>query len=275
MKHFLLITCLLLFLTTKLESPCFVFDKETHKEHIELYLEYKEIQRQVTEIKKFLYVIGERESSNDWTRWNIFGYFGKYQFGRSALVDLGYSHITFRKFLENPNIFPEMKQEYIMLKNMYRNYKRIDKRIKPFNISYNDYFNITATVPNRYDYIRWGIPITMSGLLGGAHLGGAQGVLLFFMYGINRFDANHTHISDYIQLLNHYHFDDRGLKYMINKYHKKAQEEKLLILEKEKIELQNKRLKFLYNYKEEYCVLKQNNQPTNYFNDKTQNYAVF
>ena len=58
------------------------------------------------ELENFLDAIGFRESSNDYTVTNKWGYMGKYQFGRSTLKGLGFK-VTKKEFLSNPQLQEE------------------------------------------------------------------------------------------------------------------------------------------------------------------------
>ena len=79
------------------------------------------------ELENFLDAIGFRESSNDYTVTNKWGYMGKYQFGRSTLKGLGYK-VTKKEFLNNPQL-----QEEAMMALLLHNKEKLQKYIDVFD----------------------------------------------------------------------------------------------------------------------------------------------
>ena len=179
MKRIILL--LTVFLPIRIFSPG--LDKDTWRDFRErqfnIYLE----QIYDKELTRFACHLGMKESGNRWTAVNPYGYFGEYQFGKSALKRLGYEHITVEKFKADSSIFPpELQME--VLKQLIR-INSMD--LRPFS----GYINTEIK----------GIRITKSGLLAGMHLGGLGAVQLFLESGgcVDKADTNGTRISHYIK----------------------------------------------------------------------------
>lgn len=127
--------------------------------------------------------LGMRESGNQWKIINQINCIGKYQFAYVTLKTLGYPEITPYRFRVNPEIFPEDIQYQVLLA-LFK-------------------YNETALK----DYMQYigqsigGVIITKSGMLAGAHLGGAGSVKLFIESGgrINKRDINGTSVKTYMQ----------------------------------------------------------------------------
>ena len=130
----------------------------------------------------FLKAIARRESSNDYTVINRWGYMGKYQFGRGTLDGLGYSHITNEEFLSTPFI-----QEEAMMKLLQSNKYILRKEIRKYS----------GTAVN-------GVYITESGLLAAAHLAGPGNVRMFLRDNINVKDGFGTSLSNYLDYFSNY-----------------------------------------------------------------------
>ncbi len=141
------------------------------------------------EFIKFLDALGAKESSNNWKTYNQYGYIGEWQLGKAALKDIGYNHITFQAFKNNPYIFPRAEQLIAVTKLIDLN----TKKLEPYIIKY-----VGDTIK--------GIKITKSGILAGAHLGGPGGVIKFLDSNgsIDRKDALGTPLSHYFNTFNNY-----------------------------------------------------------------------
>lgn len=135
----------------------------------------------------FLEAVGMRESSNNYTAVNQFGYLGKYQFGRRTLDGLGYKDVTNREFLDNPEI-----QESAMNDLLKHNKRILKRQIKKY---------VGQTINNVY--------ITESGLLAAAHLAGPGNVKKFFRKGYEFKDGNGTTMTSYMVLFSDYLLDIR------------------------------------------------------------------
>jgi len=134
--------------------------------------------------QKFKSNLAKMESSNDWTKYNPFGYIGKYQFGQDALEATGYGHVDFISFIENPSIFTETDQE----KAMDRLLKLNEQVLRPYIRSYVGHMMLDS------------IRITRSGLMAAAHLAGPGNVKRFLESAgqFNPKDRMGTFLSDYL-----------------------------------------------------------------------------
>ena len=130
----------------------------------------------------FLSAIGRKESSNNYTAVNRWGYMGKYQFGRKTLDGLGYSHITNEEFLSTPSI-----QEEAMMKLLQSNKYILRREIRRYS----------GTAIN-------GVYITESGLLAAAHLAGPGNVRMFLKDNINVRDGFGTSLVNYLDYFSNY-----------------------------------------------------------------------
>ena len=125
--------------------------------------------------KKFLIAIGKRESGLNPLSDNKIGYTGIYQFGDIALKAVGMTRDEYMKDYKN--------QIEAMMRLVDKNKKALSNIIK-------------WTTGKKYR----DKPITMYGLLGAAHLGGAKGTINFINSGFksNPKDAFGTSIGDYL-----------------------------------------------------------------------------
>lgn len=165
------------------------FSEQQQEQIITKSLEHKDkitkIPKIKGEMKKFINAIAQKESSMDPTSINSLGYIGKYQFGKSALKDLGLNiKINTNKFRNNPSIFPEHKQDEAMVKLLKLNKKYLGNYI-------DEYVGKTIA----------GVKITKSGLLAGSHLVGAGSVKEFLDSNgkIIPKDGNEVPVTEYIK----------------------------------------------------------------------------
>ena len=116
---------------------------------------------------------------------------GWYQFAPGTLSYLGYDYITPAKFKRNPDIFPPEMQVEVLKALIRCNEAELERYICYVGKKIN------------------GITITKSGLLAGAHIGGARGVKLYLLSDgkINRRDMNGTTIGRYIKVFQGYELD--------------------------------------------------------------------
>lgn len=160
----------------------------------------------------FLYKLGQRETGRQDPPYNIenwLGYIGKYQFGESLLIDLGYykAKIYFgngaRKnywhgtwtgkdgiyskadFLKNKNNV----QEIAIREACYLNWNRIQSKLEKQGHSLQDYLG----------HRQRGILITTTGILAAAHLRGASGVVDLLVHNKESKDHNGTSILTYLR----------------------------------------------------------------------------
>ncbi len=124
------------------------------------------------------------ESSNDWTRYNLYGYIGKYQFGQDALEATGFGHVNFNTFVQDPGTFSENEQEQAMDRLLKLN----EQVLRPYIHRYVGHKVLDS------------ITITRSGLLAAAHLAGPGNVKRFLESegSFNPKDRMGTRLSDYL-----------------------------------------------------------------------------
>ena len=156
-------------------------------------------------LNDFLDALGARESSNDYSAVNSYGYLGRYQFGELALIDAGYyaAHdgtsandfagawtgrlgVTSKaEFLANPDAQDDAAEIYIT---------KLWSYIRALDLE----FYAGQTLND--------VELTISGMVGGAWLVGAGGVATFISSGGTTApgDAYATLVTEYITLLNNY-----------------------------------------------------------------------
>jgi hypothetical protein len=141
-------------------------------------------------IRDFKNDLAFRESSNNWRKYNPYGYIGKFQFGEAALDVTGYGHISFVDFIDNPAIFPEKEQE-----------KAMDSLLM-----FNEY--ILKDYIEKYEgsLICDSIPVSRIGLLAASHLAGPGNVKRFLNTKgrYNPKDRMGTRLSDYLLAFSDY-----------------------------------------------------------------------
>ncbi len=132
----------------------------------------------------FKFALAEKESSNNWRKYNPYGYIGKFQFGKDALDVTGYGHIAFHDFIDNPSIFPEKDQEMAM-----------DSLLRFNAFVLKDYIDEYVG-----SHILDSITITKQGLLAASHLAGTGNVKRFLNTNgrYNPKDQLGTSLSDYL-----------------------------------------------------------------------------
>ena len=126
--------------------------------------------------QQFLEAIGHRESSNNYSVVNEFGYMGKYQFGKATLKGLGIN-VTKEEFITNPKL-----QERAMHMLLSHNRKKLKRYIKKYE-----------------GQIIHGILVTESGILAAAHLAGQGNVRKFLKNGFVFEDGNGTKMTSYMK----------------------------------------------------------------------------
>lgn len=144
------------------------------------------------DIDKFLKIMATRESSNRADAINQVGYIGLYQFGVTALKDVGlYPRISKYTFKKNPKIWPASEQ-----------HKAMKKLIKKNKIYLKDYYKFVGKKIG-------GVKITEAGLLAGAHLVGHGGVKKFLKSNgkIVPVDGNGTPVTEYMKMFQNKNFD--------------------------------------------------------------------
>ncbi|CAN2047834.1 hypothetical protein GMMP1_510007 [Candidatus Magnetomoraceae bacterium gMMP-1] len=144
------------------------------------------IEKHFDQTNLFLYKIAEKESSNNHLAYNKYGYMGKYQFGKVALMDIGINFINIKNFKK---VWTEKQQDSAMMKLLKLNKKRLQREIKKY-------------VGKEMN----GIIITESGLLAASHIAGAEGVKRFLKTSgkYNPKDKLGTKLTDYLKLFSNY-----------------------------------------------------------------------
>ncbi|WP_250122732.1 hypothetical protein [Chroococcidiopsis sp. CCMEE 29] len=146
---------------------------------------------------------------------NVLGFIGKYQFGESLLIDLGYYKATIyyghgatknywqgiwtrkngidskSKFLHSPDIQEEAIREAFAL-----NWKLIDETLNGQGTSIDNYLGQQKIFDDRG--VSKTITITLSGILAGAHLRGPYGVANLLLRNRGSHDEFSTSILRYI-----------------------------------------------------------------------------
>lgn len=136
-----------------------------------------------TELNRFMEDIGFKESTNNYSCVNPWGYLGKYQFSNGTLIGLGYN-IPKNEFLNNPQI-----QDQAMVDLLKENHRIMKTYIKEYN---NVYIN--------------DIKITKSGILAATHLVGPRAVKKYLSSNgtLVTQDNLGTSIEDYMSLFSDY-----------------------------------------------------------------------
>lgn len=132
----------------------------------------------------FLQAIGHKESGNNYSIVNSFGYMGKYQFGASTLKGLGFK-VSREEFLNTPAL-----QEEAMQALLEHNKKKLKRQIEKY---------CGETVH--------GVYITESGILAAAHLAGQGNVKKFFRKGYEFKDGYGTSMTSYMEKFSGYQLD--------------------------------------------------------------------
>lgn len=143
------------------------------------------------EFSRFVNDLGRRESGNNWQSVNCIGCFGEWQFAESTVHYLGYKHITLKKFMSDPWTFPPELQK-----------KVLESLIKVNLVLMRRYESYIGDTIN-------GVPITKSGMIAAAHLGGAKSVKLFLSSNgkLDKADVLGTRVSHYMLKFGFYDLD--------------------------------------------------------------------
>jgi len=157
-------------------------ENEKNKEELRKKEAYNNMWKGV--LGSWLKALGHRETRNDPSKYNKYGYIGEWQFGKAALEYTGYGHITYADFKNDPLVFGIEAQYDAMIKFTKANRRALRKYIRKYE----------GTEIN-------GIVITESGILAGAHIGGAGGMQKYLDSGGNKnpSDKFNTSIEDYLK----------------------------------------------------------------------------
>jgi hypothetical protein len=143
--------------------------------------------------------IRQRESSGDYTQVNQFGYTGAYQFGKPALIDAG--------FMDKGGNWTDYARSLGV--NSWDSFKNNPQAqdIAFQNFTEKNWDYLRSYLPHVGQTVA-GVPITVSGMLAGAHLVGAGAVKEFLDSGgtIVRPDGNGVPITDYMRQFGGHNF---------------------------------------------------------------------
>lgn len=168
----------------KFEKPIEITIKKAELVPVTPEFELIELELPTNTHVDFLQAIGQKESGNNYTVVNTFGYMGKYQFGAATLKGLGYK-VTKEEFLNNPAL-----QEEAMQALLEHNRKKLRRQIEKYC---GDTVN--------------GVYITESGILAAAHLAGQGNVKKFFRKGYEFKDGYGTTMTSYMRKFSGYELD--------------------------------------------------------------------
>ena len=156
--------------------------------------------RNYISFEDWLESLGFSESSGKYDAINQFGYLGKYQMGESALADAGY-------YIGNsPSNLQEWKGEFLGKGNVkskedfLNNPQAQENAVREFMKKQWQYLKNNGSTKYVGSTIN-NIEITPAGLLAGAHLKGAGGVIEYLNSNgkKNTYDGNGTYIEKYIK----------------------------------------------------------------------------
>ena len=148
--------------------------------------------------EQFLMDLAVRESGGKYDVVNKLGYLGKYQMGKSALIDAKY----YRNDGKRGNNFID---SYWIGKDNVKSKSDFLKNSQAQENAIRDYMKVqwayllSDNVDRYIDQTRYSIPITTSGVLAGAHLVGWSNVGPFLKKGDVAEDGNNVPITQYIQ----------------------------------------------------------------------------
>jgi hypothetical protein len=166
------------------EQPIKIDIKKAELIPVTPHLELVELEIPTFTHVDFLQAIGKKESGNNYSIVNTYGYMGKYQFGASTLKGLGFK-VTKEEFLSNPGL-----QEKAMQALLDHNAKKLRRQIEKY---------CGTTVH--------GVYITESGILAAAHLAGQGNVKRFFRKGYEFKDGYGTTMTSYMEKFGGYKLD--------------------------------------------------------------------
>ncbi|MEQ9116125.1 MAG: hypothetical protein RLN62_04965 [Rickettsiales bacterium] len=148
--------------------------------------------------------LAHRESGGNYKKVNRFGYLGRYQFGESALEELGYYKKTVRRWGPKNHWQGEWLGKYGIhsKKDFLLNPEIQDIAAKELFIRNWRYIRILGFHKLIGKNVQ-GIKITQSGLIAGVHLMGVGG-LSNFLKGNSSQDGFGTDIGEYIEKFKNY-----------------------------------------------------------------------
>lgn len=150
-------------------------------------------------LQDFLDALGKRESGGNYKAFNKYGYAGKYQMGEAALIDAGYYKKQGKYNNDWTGTFTGRDNVYSI-----QDFLNNPKAQENAQISYKkrQWLYLKAVGADKFSgkFIN-GYMITQSGLLAGAHLKGAGGVIEYLKSNgrANSKDAFGTSVESYMK----------------------------------------------------------------------------
>ena len=150
-------------------------------------------------LQDFLDALGKRESGGNYKAFNKYGYAGKYQMGEAALIDAGYYKKSGRYNNDSSGTFTGRDNVY-SIEDFLKNPKAQENAQIAFKRRQWLYLKAVGADKFLNKFIN-GYSITQSGLLAGAHLKGAGGVIEYLKSnGLkNPKDAFGTSVESYMK----------------------------------------------------------------------------
>ena len=147
----------------------------------------------------YLDALGQLESGGDYEAVNAYGYLGKYQFGKPALIEAGFTDWD-GNWTALANSFGVYSKESFLKSAAAQEYAitAYNKRI----IAYIDSYGMDSYIGTVYD----GVNVTKSGLVAACHLVGVSAMVGALNTGERVADGNNVAASRYMELLGGYDF---------------------------------------------------------------------
>ena len=192
----LLVSCAALLLSVSI-STARVLDLETKISH---QTSAKKAQRASMSEAAFFNALGQRESGNDYRKVNGLGYAGKYQFGESALIDMGY-------YIKDATRKNDWQGQWTGKDGIYSIEDLLSRKAVQEKIARN-FAAYNWQIAVRYGLHKYvgkhinGVKVTKAGMLAGMHLKGFGGVKDFIIKGQNSKDAYGTEVKEYMLRFN-------------------------------------------------------------------------
>ena len=148
----------------------------------------------------FLEDLAASESSGRYDVVNQIGYLGKYQMGKAALIDAGYYQVDGTKGNKFIDSYWTGKDGVKAKEDFLKNPQAQENAMQGYKKAQWEQILI-RNLDRFIGQDAYGVHITISGLLAGAHLKGtgAKGLSGFLRKGINSSDGNGTTIKSYIE----------------------------------------------------------------------------
>ena len=149
----------------------------------------------------FLDALGMRESTDDYSKVNTFGYMGRYQMGGSALEEAGFRNEdgswtalanSYGIYSDKDFLYSREGQEHAI--RVY--HREVCRYIRAYGLE--DYIGSTYC----------GVKVTKSGLLAACHLVGVGAMKKALTSGEQTYDGYHTSATEYLELFAGYNISE-------------------------------------------------------------------